>query len=317
MSEIGESAAVAKPVENAKKGKVKVSVRDVCTEKRIAGATVSVNRSSKETVDGEDVVFDEQDTGVANIRVSKHFKEADYVTFVVHTLVVSKSNITRSFEAKSSAVESGVVEENKETKVRVDLVVFKVVEKIIFHRRNIVWGAGDGEDKYGHWWTVVDENTSFGWWPKYPIGSRQNRQTEPPQPPAPLPSNAGIMQTIQQQFDEAVYRTKMAMYKVTESPAAQTFRGVEGELNGTAFGGTRTRDAHHVGGDQGEQQYQPVINDCREHSSIKISIVDFAGSYAGKYGSEWSWRAEGGNHCHTFQKRLMKDCNLEKVKVIK
>lgn len=26
-----------------------------------------------------------------------------------------------------------------------------------------------GEDKYGHWWTELDDQESYGWWPKYPL----------------------------------------------------------------------------------------------------------------------------------------------------
>lgn len=317
MSELGEGIAVAKPADTVKKGKVKVSVRDVCTGTRISDATVIVNGKSQKTAASEDVTFNDQAVGSAVIKVNKHFKEADYVTFIVHTLVVSKNNVTKSWEAKSSAYDSVILEDNAETKVRIDLVVFKVIDKILFHRRNIVWGAGAGEDKYGHWWTVVDENTSFGWWPKYPIGSKENRLTDPPSLRTPPHSDAGKLQLVQYKFDEAIYNVKKAMYQIKEGPGGQTLRGVEGELNGTSFGGTKTRDAHHVRGDQGEQQYQPVINDCREFADLKNKIIDFANNYGTKYGSEWSWRAEGGNHCHTFQKRLMKDCQLEKVKVLK
>jgi len=317
MSEIGEGAAVAKPVETAKKGKLKVSVRDVCTGKRISGATVIVNGNSQITTDGEDVTFNDQSAGVASIKVNKHFKEADYVTFIVHTLIVSKNNITRSWEAKSSAHDSAIVEEGKEAKARIDIVVYKVIDKIVFHRNNIIWNAREGEDKYGHWWTVVDENTSYGWWPKYRIGSEENVSSEAPMPPTELPPGASKMQRIQYMFDAAIYNVKSKIYGLKEGPLGQTARGVEGELNARIFGGTETKDPHHVKGDQGEQQYQPIQNDCKELSKIKESIIAFAKSYSSKYGSEWSWQVEGGNHCHTFQKRLMKDCQLERVKVLK
>lgn len=317
MSELGEGVAATKPVEAVKKGKVKVSVRDKCTEERIIDATVIVNGKPKKTVEGEDVIFDDQSIGAVSIKVTKHFKEADYVTFIVHTLVASKNNITRSWEAKSSADDLALVEGGKETKVRVDMVVYKVIDKIVFHRNNIIWNANEDEDKYGHWWTVVDENTSYGWWPKYRIGSEENRTSEPPKQPEAPPLGAGKMQRIQYMFDSAIYSVKSKVYTLKEGPAGQTLRGVEGELNAKIFGGTETKDPHHVKGDQGEQQYQPVQNDCRQFSNIKESITAFAKSYSSKYGREWSWRAEGGNHCHTFQKRLMKDCQLEKVKVLK
>lgn len=28
-----------------------------------------------------------------------------------------------------------------------------------------------GDDKYGHWWTEINGNESYGWWPKYPVGA--------------------------------------------------------------------------------------------------------------------------------------------------
>ncbi len=28
----------------------------------------------------------------------------------------------------------------------------------------------NGEDKYGHWWTELGPNESYGWWPKNPVG---------------------------------------------------------------------------------------------------------------------------------------------------
>lgn len=28
-----------------------------------------------------------------------------------------------------------------------------------------------GEDKYGHWWTNITPDESYGWWPKEPVGA--------------------------------------------------------------------------------------------------------------------------------------------------
>lgn len=313
----GEGIAKEKSVEAAKNGKLVISVRDVCNEKRVPIVTVTINGESKVTDEYGEVEFTNQPVGRANVKVYKHFKEADYVTFVVHTLVLSKQNVTQSWAAKSSATEVVTVKEVFATKDRIRLAVFSVVDPIVFHRRNIIWNAGEGEDKYGHWWTVVDKDTSFGWWPKYPIGSQENRFSSAPAAPAVPQANADWAAWVQYKFDQVIYQAKSAIYETKESAVGQTLGGVEGELNGTSFGGTRTRDAHHVGGDEGEQQYQPVINDCREFSQIKKAIMDFAYGYGAKYGSEWSWRFEAGNHCHTFQKRLMKDCRLEKVKVLR
>ena len=40
---------------------------------------------------------------------------------------------------------------------------------------------------------------------------------------------------------------------------------------------------------------------------------DFANGYRGG----WSWFLELGNHCHTFQKKMMTAANLTLFKVIK
>jgi len=312
MTELGEKSGLAKPIKGVKKGKIKVSVRDVCTGKRINGATVIVNGKSKKTGDDEDVLFTEEPLGVADVRVNKHFEEADYSTFTVHY-----PRILKSFEAKSTETDIAFIEKDKEAKLRIELSVYKIVEKIVFHRRKIIWRAGEDEDKYGHWWVVIDDKTSFGWWPKYPVGSEENQKMKPPKAPSDLPSDSSRMQKIQFKLDRAVYFVKQKMYQLSGDPTIQTFMGVEGELNGKYFGGTDTRDAHHVGNDAGDEQYKPVRKDCIEYAEIRKKIIEFSKNYKSKYGDKWSWRLEGGNHCHTFQKRLMKDCSLDNVKVIK
>ncbi|MCF6324608.1 MAG: hypothetical protein L3J89_09845 [Gammaproteobacteria bacterium] len=312
MTELGEKSALAKPIKEGRKGKIKVSVRDICSGKRINGATVIVNGKSKKTGSDEDVLFSEESLGIADVKVNKHFEEADYSTFIVHY-----PRILKSFEAKSTETDTVFIEEDKEAKLRIEMSVYNVFEKIVFHRRKIIWGADEDEDKYGHWWVVVDDKTSFGWWPKYPVGSEENRKMKPPEAPSSLPSDASRMQKIQFKFNKAVYSVKQKMYQLAGDPITQTFMGVEGELNGKYFGGTDTRDAHHVGNDSGDEQYKPVRKDCIEYVEIREKVIAFANNYKSKYSDKWSWRLEGGNHCHTFQKRLMKDCGLGNVKIIK
>lgn len=304
MSEIGEGVAVAKPVEAPKKGKIKVSVRDACTEKRVSGALVKINGKSQETKEGEDVVFSDQAVGVTKVNISKHFKDVDYSTFIVHY-----PRILRSHEAKSAESDLIEVKSNEESKIRIDIETYKLVGKIVFHRKHIDLG---GRDKYGHWWTVVDDDISFGWWPKYKLGSNENQANDPPKEPLPLPSNASNLKKIEHKFSTAVYSIKKRMHDFKESSPGQTLRGVEGELNGqTSFGGTVLKDPHHS--DESDEQYQPVRNDCFDLSKIKDCISSFSKSYSGS----WSWRFESGNHCHTFQKRLIEHCMLDKVKVLK
>jgi hypothetical protein len=37
-------------------------------------------------------------------------------------------------------------------------------------------------------------------------------------------------------------------------------------------------------------------------------------AFALAYTGSWSWRFEFGNHCHTFQKRMMEHCSLHEFK---
>jgi hypothetical protein len=81
-----------------------------------------------------------------------------------------------------------------------------------------------------------------------------------------------------------------------------TIRGVPGALNGVPHfpSGTPTRDPHD--GDPGDQQFSPVIDDCRSDEELKDKIRTMARGYSGN----WSWFFELGNHCHTFQKKAIK-----------
>jgi len=310
MAEFGEGSAAGKPVKPLEKGTVKVSVRDVCSGARIEGASVLVDKSEKKTDSSGEAVFSDLPIGPSDVKVSKHFDDADYSTFVVHY-----PKVLRSYEAKSVGEDLVNVKSGAESKVRIEIEVYKVVGNIEFHRRHIDL---DGEDKYGHWWTVIDDSTSFGWWPKYPLGSDENRFSEPPEAPAVLSGNDGNMKKIQHKFSSFIHGVHMKMYEAKESSVARTFRGVEGELNGvTSFKGKNRKgfyeDPHAGFGDEGDEIYQPVLNKCFELKTIKEEVVEFALGYSGG----WSWRLEGGNHCHTFQKILMKKFELDKVKIIK
>jgi hypothetical protein len=114
-------------------------------------------------------------------------------------------------------------------------------------------------------------------------------------------------------FSSAVYSVKESIYSMRESGPGQTLMGVEGELNGLSFGGTKTQDPHHIMGDDGDEQYQPIRGDCFDLVAIENDIRLFSNNYKGG----WSWRLEAGNHCHTFQKKIMKSFDLDKVKVLK
>lgn len=311
MTDIGESVAVAVTNEEKEKlGSIKVSVRDICTGERIPGATVTIGRESKNSDDSGEASFDKLPLGTVSIKVKKHYEDKDYVTFLVHY-----PKVLRNHDAKSSLLDSAEINKESGSKFRAEIVVYKLIDKFKYHRRHIDLR---GDDKYGHWWTVVDANTSFGWWPKYPLGAEENQFSEPPEPPAALAADATRMQKIQHAFKSAVYEVHSKLYNLKDNSLTRTLGGVEGELNGvTSFGGIsepgKYKDPHAAAHDEGDEVYQPVRNDCFELSDIKKSVIDFALGYTGS----WSWRFEAGNHCHTFQKKLMVQCKLDKVKVIK
>ena len=313
MSELGEGASVEEPVvEKEEKGDLKVNVRDVCdASNRIEGAEVIVNGRKKVSDDNGVAELTRLPVGAMSVKVKVHLQDVDYSTFIVHY-----PKVLSSHSVKSSGSDLVEIKSNSKNSVRIELKIFNIVGKIVFYRRQL---DINGDDKYGHWWTVVDENTSFGWWPKYPIGSSENRMTEPPSPPEGLTSYAGRAQKIQHMFNAAIYSVKAKMYEMKESGPVQTVRGVEGDLNGKYWGGIVNKekniyaDPHALKKDSGDEQYQPVKNDCFVLSEVKESIVDFALSYNGG----WSWYLEGGNHCHTFQKKIMRQYKLDKVKVLK
>lgn len=282
---------------------MRVVVSDICTQDAIEDAKVVVGRSSKMTDASGLATFDSLPVGSTTATATKHFQDADYARFVVQYPRVLWRTKAISKETGDAEVTDGGTAD-----IAIDMVVFRLLVEMIFKRVQIKLSG----DQYGHWWTEIDGSESYGWWPKYPLGAPQNRKSQPPQPPPPLPANPSWQDRIQHQFDRTVYDAQSAWYNARESTFGQTLRGVEGELNGqTSFGGTPTKDPHH--GDTGDEEYQPVLDDCRQDATIKAKARTFAASYSGG----WSWRFEGGNHCHTFQKKMMADCDLQKFKVLK
>jgi len=82
-----------------------------------------------------------------------------------------------------------------------------------------------------------------------------------------------------------------------------TIFGIPGALNGVPHfpSGTPTSDPHDS--DPADQQFSPVIDDCRTDDDLKDLIRTCARGYSGN----WSWFFELGNHCHTFQKKTISE----------
>lgn len=310
MSELGEGVSVSKPVvEKKEKGDLKVSVRDVCDGKRIEDAEVIVNGESQQTDEHGESTFSNLAVGSAGIKVKKHFKEADYIKFITH-----KPKSTLSYEAKSSSDDIALIVKDKTSKERIEISVFKVVDSVRFCRIHLKLSPLD----YGHWWIEVGDK-SYGWWPiENELGAKD---MDEPTPPPPLADDASAAAKIGHMAQTSSYQANMARYAANYTRASnygqaifKTFKGVPGILNGTEEHKRKERDPHHKDWIAGktDEDYHPVIVDCRTKEEIYKAIRDFAFAYSG----QWSWRLEFGRNCHTFQKDAMKKLNLDMVKEI-
>lgn len=304
MTQIGESVAVTQ-VEDPKTGSLRVTVRDKCDGARIKGATVAVGTQTQTTDDSGDASFSDLPAGSTQAMVNMHFKEADYLTFFSHIM----PRIVRRREAKSSAWGDADVPEGGESKMRVEIDAFKIIDKIRFRRLHLKLKPLD----YGHWWVMVG-NKSYGWWPE--PGHLQAKDMEQPQRPEPLGADPSTAERIQHMASMASYSTQMARYNLNNSKAgaygqaiAKTFAGVPGILNGDEAHKRSERDPHHDDLDF-EEEYSPVINDCTTYEELAKKIRDFSFAYEG----EWSWRFEYGKNCHTFQIEMIKKIPIKMFK---
>ena len=299
----GLGAADAGSDPEADPGIIAVKVVDTCHSDPIADAKVTVEEGQVSSDAEGMAVFRSLTPSVYQVEVVKKFLDGKFSKFLVQYPRIMTTGKTESRVTVSATVLPGETVE-----VEAPLVVYRLVADVTFHRRHIHPGS---EDKYGHWWVKMG-NESYGWWPKYKLGDERNRSSQPPQPPPPPGADAGRLALIGHMFSSAVYRAKKAMFDLRESAPVQTVMGVQGDLNGSSFGGRSMRDPHHV--DFGaDEQYQPIVADCRSDEEIVQAMRDFATSYSGN----WSWLFEAGNHCHTFQKAMMARANLTMYKVVR
>lgn len=310
MSELGEGVSVAKPVvEKKEKGDLKVSVRDVCDGKRLEDVQVTVNGKTQKTDEFGESTFLGLSVGTTEIKVKKHFEDADYIKFITH-----KPKATLSYDAKSLSDDITLIVKDETSKERIEIPVFKVVDSVRFCRIHLKLKPLD----YGHWWIEVGDK-SYGWWPiENELGAKD--MDEPVAPP-PLADDAGPSAKIGHMAQTSSYQANMARYTANYTKTSnygqaiyKTFRGVPGILNGSEDYKKIEEDPHHGDWKKGktDEDYHPVIVDCRTKEEIHKAIRDFAFAYSG----DWSWRFEFGRNCHTFQKDAMKKLNLDKVKEI-
>ena len=308
--QIGEPVATPSvdPKNKDKKGTLKVNVVNLCDGQPVKDVTIKIRAKPLAAATGELEVKD-LPVGSYSVRAYKHFTEADYITFVTHYPKVALSHKAQSERSVEAEVKNGTTEQ-----VKIELDVFRLVEKVVFHRKNI---SPKGEDKYGHWWVKIDASESYGWWPKYPMSDPRHASSPAPEPPETPVEGAGVAAWMQHGVDSVVHAVRSTLYQVRESGLGRTVFGVEGELNGVSGfnNGTSTRDPDH--NESGDEQYQPVLNNCRADAAVKECLRQFAQSYAKDYGGKWSWKFELGNHCHTMQKRMIAHCELTQFKALK
>lgn len=256
------------------KGTIKVKVLNLCDNEPIENAEAQTSGHSAKSDKNGLATLKELPAGKHSVRVIKKYPEADYVTFLCH---YPKATLSHKAESKTTIDVKLGKEETK--KIETKLKVYRLVEKVVFKRKEI---HPTGEDKYGHWWVEIDDNESYGWWPKYRVGL--------------IDTLKGIEGELNGQTS---FRGK---------PNRDPHHGdisAEGAYQPVIFDMRTTIEIEHA---------KPC--NCRSDAEIKQCIRNFAGSYASKYGGRWSWRFEtfGNDNCHTFQKEMMKHCRLENVK---
>jgi hypothetical protein len=294
----------------AQKGAIKVKVVNKHDGSPVEGATIVVAHKKGTTDAGGEATIDKLRPGREWVTARKAWPSEDHFIFVSH---YPKTSISRKAESEASAIVE--VSAGATAEARLEIEVYRPLVKVVLYRNHIHLAGGD---KYGHWWTVIDDTESYGWWPKYGLGDEATAKGSPPEPPDELPTDAGAAAKVQHVFESALHTVRKAMHDLWDNSLTRTFRGVEGDLNGVkSFGGWLRRngdpcdmDPHHIYGDQGKVRYQPVLHDARKDEDLKTAMPAFALAYTGS----WSWRFEFGNHCHTFQKRMMEHCSLHEFK---
>ena len=306
-----------KKKEKEEKGNLKIRVVEICSNNPVENVDIRAGRlKSKTNSSGETEI---KDIAVKNysIAAKKHSKNLDYIKFISHI----HPRIVSSYKAVSENYSKAEVNNNETTEIEIQLERYRLLDKVQYKRIHI----NLSNDDYGHWWTEIDTNESYGWWPKYPINHTENKVDlpTPPTPPKTPPPNADYIAKIRYMADKTVYEAQYKIYELKKAACelrnteiGQVSTGVEGELNGQhSFGGSATKDPHD--GHPADETYKPVINDCRTDVDIQNQIRTFASSYTSKYGNKWSYRGDRfDNSCHTFQIRAMKDCTLDKVKKV-
>ena len=314
MTDIGEGVSVeVSKEEKPEKGGLIISVRDICTGERIPEAEIKVGTEAKTGDDQGEAEFSDLSVGAVNVKVKKHFKDADYITFLVHKIPFSKKSISRLHKAKSSAQEIKIVVKDKTSKKRIEIPVYRIEDGVRFCRKDLkIQGSID----YGHWWIEIGSK-SYGWWP-VDDGLDAKELPEPVEPP-PLSFDAGAKEKISHLVARASYRAQRARYDANDTQASyltqaiyKTFTGVPGTLNADEMHKNSEQDPYHGQWKKGktDEDYHPVIVDCRTQEEIYKAIRNFALYYSG----EWSWVFEGGKNCHSFQIEAMSKLDLERVK---
>src|SRR3990172_11188580 len=262
IGKLGSAAAGGE--KTGQKGAVKAKVVNRHDGVPIEGASIVVAHKKGITDAAGEITIDKLRPGCEWVTARKAWPSEDHFIFVSH---YPKMSIPRKAESEASAIVE--VRPGAAVEARLEIEVYRPLVKVILYRNHIHVA---GSDKYGHWWTVIDDTESYGWWPKYGLGDEAAAKGPPPEAPDALPTDAGAAAKVQHAFESALHTVRKSMHNIFDNSLTRTFRGIEGDLNGVAsFGGwlrrngdPRDMDPHHINGDQGEVRYQPVLHDARK-----------------------------------------------------
>lgn len=313
--EVGEGAATPeadKPTLGALR--VEVVSRGKRTPIEMADVTVDGDRTASTGEDGA-IEFAKLTEGACEVHAIRRYSLYDYIQFVRHY-----PTSTTSHKAIGEARDSATIIAGQKTTHVLPIALYERLPGVRIFRNHIIWiPRSRHDDKYGHWWTQIDADT-YGWWPRWPVGHPNNYRRTRPVAPTPLPPSAGLRGRIQHRFAMIAHTAAVALFKLKENAIVHTFRGVEGELNGTTYFGGRSRRAGHGANldphtrkkDRGNERYDVVITDDEDPDALKSAMRSFAEGYGGT----WSWRFEAGQNCHTFQRAMLDAAGIRKFKKV-
>lgn len=148
------------------------------------------------------------------------------------------------------------------------------LQRIVFRRKHIRWDVVFGKaqgDGYGHWWVMIDQDESYGWWPAQKLRGI----------PATIIGVPGVLNANSQDWTEAKEKQRLSS----------------------------EQDLHHYD-ETGLEEFHPVVDDDRSADQVIEEVREFVREYP-KTRWAFPALAKDAANCHTFQDEMLTHCRLE------